>query len=61
LGNKSKVSGIELAADAKSIPDTIVADFHYPPKQLFGKFDFVYSNSHDQAFNPRLALTAWVK
>ena len=61
LGNKSKVLGVELTPDAKSLPSTIIADFHYPPKELFGKFDFVYSNSHDQAYNPRLAITAWIK
>ena len=61
LGGKSKVLGVELTPDAKSLPSTIIADFHYPPKELLGKFDFVYSNSHDQAFNPRLAITAWIK
>jgi len=61
LGKKSKVFGVELQSDAKSLPNTIIADFHYLPKKLFGKFDFVYSNSHDQSFNPKLALEAWIK
>lgn len=61
LGKKSKVFGVELQSDAQSLPNTIIADFHYPPKNLFGKFDFVYSNSHDQSFNPKLALGSWIK
>ena len=28
---------------------------------MFEKFDFVYSNSHDQSFNPKLALGSWIK
>jgi hypothetical protein len=60
-GGGSKVFGVELESDAKSLPNTIVADFHYPLKNLFGKFDFVYSNSHDQSFNPKLALESWIK
>lgn len=61
LSKRSRVFGVELEPSAKSCPNTIIADFHYPPKKLFGKFDFVYSNSHDQAFDPKLALTAWIK
>ena len=61
LGGGSKVFGVELESDAKSLPNTIIADFHYLPKNLFGKFDFVYSNSHDQSFNPKLALGSWIK
>ena len=61
LGSKSKVYGVELTPDAKSSHNTIIADFHYLPKRLFGKFDFVYSNSHDQSFNPKLALGSWIK
>jgi hypothetical protein len=61
LGKNSKVFGVELHSDAKSLPNTIIADFHYPPKNLFGKFDFVYSNSHDQSFNPKLAIGSWIK
>ena len=61
LGNKSKVFGVELTSDARLIPNTIIADFHYLPKNLFGKFDFVYSNSHDQSFNPQLAIGAWIQ
>jgi len=60
-GGESKVFGVELESDAKSLPHTIIADFHYLPKNLFGKFDFVYSNSHDQSFNPKLALGSWIK
>jgi len=61
LGGGSKVFGVELQSDAKSLPNTIIADFHYLPQNLFGKFDFVYSNSHDQSFNPKLAIGCWIK
>ncbi len=61
LGKKSKVFGVELHSDAQSLPNTIIADFHDLPKNLFGKFDFVYSNSHDQSFNPKLAIGSWIK
>jgi hypothetical protein len=32
LGKKSKVFGLALQSDAKSLPNTIIADFHYLPK-----------------------------
>ena len=61
LGNKSKVLGVELTPDAADLPNTIIADFHFLPKNLHEKFDFVYSNSHDQSFNPKLAIGCWIK
>jgi hypothetical protein len=61
LGNDSKVLGVELTPDAKDLPNTIIADFHFLPRNLYAKFDFVYSNSHDQSFNPKLAIDCWIK
>ena len=38
----------------------IVHDFHNPLPKECGVMDFIYSNSLDQANNPRLALESWL-
>jgi len=61
LGKGSNVIGVEITETAATLPNTIIADFHKLPKELRNKFDFVYSNSHDQSNNPKLALAEWIK
>jgi hypothetical protein len=36
-------------------------DFHEPPQNWTGRFDFIYSNSLDHSHSPGLALAQWVR
>ena len=36
-------------------------DFHKTKEEWIDNFDFVYSNSLDQSFDPRTALTNWIQ
>lgn len=36
-------------------------DFHEPNPLWVGKFDFVYTNSHDHAYDPKKALGSWIE
>jgi hypothetical protein len=56
---KSKIIGTDISPTALSYPDTIQHDFH--KKKWISHFDFVYSNSLDQSYNPKLALTVWLE
>lgn len=38
----------------------IVHDFHNPLPQDIGTVDFIYSNSLDQAADPKSALASWL-
>lgn len=53
--------GTDIADTASQFPNMITWDFHDENPEWIGKFDFVYTNSHDQAFDPRKALTAWAR
>lgn len=52
--------GTEISDNAETFTDTIEWDFHNQNPDWIGQFDFVYSNSHDQAWKPRQALVSWL-
>ena len=52
--------GVELTSEAQRVPNTIIADFHHLPEYFLDSFEFVYSNSHDQSNNPRMAFSGWI-
>lgn len=54
------VVGTEISDTASQFPDTLQWDFHDQKPEWIGNFSFVYSNSLDQAFDPRKALSSWV-
>jgi len=56
---KSKIIGTNISPTALCYPHTIQHDFH--KKKWIAHFDFVYSNSLDQSYNPKLALTIWLQ
>ena len=53
------VIGTDIADSAASLPDMVCHDFHEAREDWIGQFSFIYTNSLDQAFDPRKALEAW--
>lgn len=54
-----EVFGTDISPTAASLPNMVVHDFHETRADWLEKFDFIYTNSLDQAFDPRKALAAW--
>ena len=57
----SKVFGTDISDTAINYKDSIEWDFHKTKKEWIDNFDFVYSNSLDQSYDPKKALTNWVQ
>ena len=55
-----QVVGTEISDTAKDFANTVQWDFHECKPEWKESFSFVYSNSLDQAFDPRKALDTWV-
>ncbi|SFK64243.1 hypothetical protein SAMN04488518_107165 [Pseudovibrio ascidiaceicola] len=58
--NKFDVFGTDISPTAKQFERSIEWDFHDEKEEWKNKFDFIYSNSLDQGWNPRKALTTWL-
>jgi len=56
-----EVIGTEISDTATDFPDTIQWDFHDVKKEWVGSTDFIYSNSLDHSYDPRLCLQQWMK
>ncbi len=56
-----EVIGTEISDTATNYPNTVQWDFHNRNETWLSKFAFVYSNSLDQAWNPKQALSVWVE
>ncbi|MBX3569093.1 MAG: hypothetical protein KF914_13610 [Rhizobiaceae bacterium] len=54
------VTGTDISETAANFPHMVQWDFHERNPDWVGKFDFVYSNSHDHAYDPAKALEAWI-
>ena len=52
--------GTDISDTAKDYENSLQWDFHDERNDWVGAFDFVYSNSLDQSWKPRLALTTWL-
>jgi len=53
--------GTDISESAHEFPLSFVWDFHERKIEWVNSFDFVYSNSLDQAWNPKKALTSWLE
>lgn len=53
------IIGTEISETATQFPDVVQHDFQDVREEWVGKFDIVYSNSFDHAFDPERALSAW--
>ena len=62
--NESKkdfeVIGTDISETAKDYKNSVIHDFHDEKKEWLNSFDFVYSNSLDQSFDPKKALSVWL-
>ncbi len=54
------VIGTEISDTADQFERTVQWDFHDVKEDWVGKFDFVYSNALDHAYNPSLAVETWL-
>lgn len=59
--NDVDVIGTEIADTATDFPKTVQWDFHNDNPGWHGKFDFIYTNSFDHAYDPKKALDTWMK
>jgi hypothetical protein len=41
--------------------NTVICDFNEPRKSFMRKFDFIYSNSFDHAYNPEQTINVWAE
>lgn len=54
------VTGTDISPSAADFLNSVVWDFHDERAEWLGAFDFVYSNSLDQSWQPRVALETWL-
>ena len=57
---KFEVIGTDISDTAKDYENSYIHDFHDEKKEWINNFDFVYSNSLDQSFDPEKALNIWL-
>jgi len=58
---KCEVIGTEISDTASDFPNTVQWDFHEEKSDWIGKADFVYSNSFDHSYDPKKALSNWMR
>ena len=58
--DKFYVIGTDISDTAENYKNSIIHDFHEEKKEWLNSFDFVYSNSLDQSFDPRKAVQTWL-
>jgi hypothetical protein len=58
---KIDVIGTDIAPSAKNFPNTIQWDFHKIKKDWKNSVDFIYSNSFDHSYDPKMCLDKWMK
>ncbi len=55
------VIGTEISSTATQFPHTIKWDFHDVKSEWINNVDFIYSNSLDHSYDPKFALSQWLK
>ena len=56
----SEIIGTDISQTAKNYKNSFVWDFHEVNNEWLDNFDFIYTNSLDQSYDPKLALTTWL-
>ena len=55
-----EIIGTDISETALNYENSVVHDFHDIKQDWIGFFDFVYSNSLDQSYDPKQALNVWL-
>lgn len=55
----AEMTGTDISKTASDYPGMVTWDFHDPNPAWENAFDFIYTNSLDQAFDPEKALAVW--
>jgi hypothetical protein len=55
-----EVIGTDISDTAEDFPNTWQWDFHDVKEEWIERFDFIYTNSLDQSWQPEIALNVWV-
>lgn len=58
--SNSNIIGTDISDTALEYKNSIQWDFHDQKEEWVEKFDFVYTNSLDQSWKPKLALSTWL-
>lgn len=58
--HQMQVIGTDISPTANDFRNSVEWDFHEEREDWLSTFDFIYSNSLDQAQNPRRALVTWL-
>lgn len=59
ISQKFEVIGTDISATANDYENSIVWDFHDINEEWLGKNEFIYTNSLDQSWQPKIALQTW--
>ncbi len=57
--SKSEIIGTDISNNATNFKNSLVHDFHESKEEWISHFDFVYSNSLDQSYDPKKAVKTW--
>lgn len=60
LNKKIYAIGTDISASCKKFKNSIQWDFHKQKKSWVKRFDFIYTNSLDQSWNPKKAISTWL-
>ena len=60
LSGSATVLGTDISSTASRFPDTIQWDFHEMKPEWAGRWNVVYSNSWDHAYDPKRAYQNWM-
>ena len=55
-----EIVGTDISETALNYENSVVHDFHDIKQDWIGYFNFVYSNSLDQSYDPKKALNVWL-
>jgi hypothetical protein len=56
-----EIIGTEISDTATQFDNTIQWDFHNIKDEWINKVDFIYSNSLDHSYDPKMCLKNWMK
>ena len=60
LSPKFEVFGTDISETANDYENSVVWDFHDINEEWVGNFEFIYTNSLDQSWQPKVALQTWL-